>query len=92
MLVVGEPGAPPKKTPDTDVYRTAIALGRTLISRDLSTMLVTVTSDLKTGGHNCGAIFLKPEYPVARYGSDIHLIWFCETSDDWIDRIDFIPY
>jgi len=92
ILVVGESGAPPKKTPDPDVYRTAIALGRTLVSGDLSTMLVTVRADLASGGHNCGAIFLIPWHADAQYAGDLRLIWFCETTDDWIDRIDFIPY
>jgi hypothetical protein len=92
ILVVGEPGAPAKRTPDPDVYRAAVAFGRTLVSGDLSTMLTTVSADLAAGGHNCGAIFLIPWYAVARYGGDLHLIWVCDTADDWFDRIDFIPY
>jgi hypothetical protein len=55
-------------------------------------MLVTVSADLAAGGHNFGAIFLTPWHAPARYGADVHLIWFCDTTDDWLDRIDFIPY
>ena len=92
ILAVGEVGAPPKQTPDPVVYRAAVALGRALISGDRRTMSKAVTADLRAGGHNCGVIFLKSGHSVARYSITIHLIWFCETADDWLDRIDYIPY
>jgi hypothetical protein len=92
IVVVGEPGGPPKSTGDLGVYREAVAQGRTLISGDLSTMCHLVAADLQSGGHNAGVIFLKPGRSIASYGADLHLIWFCETAEDWVDRIDFIPY
>jgi Domain of unknown function (DUF5615) len=92
ILVVGEAGAPPKQTPDVDVYRAAVAGGRTLVSRDKKTMHRTVVADLVAGGHNWGAIFIRRGSAVASCADDLNLIWFCETTDDWIDRIDFIPY
>ena len=92
IVVVGEPGSLHKRTKDHDVYQEAIASGRTLISGDRGTMSRLVVADLRSGGHNAGAIFLKPGRAIASYGADLHLIWFCETAEDWIDRIDFIPY
>jgi hypothetical protein len=92
ILAVGEPGAPAKRTPDSLVYRAGVALGRTLVSGDKRTMSVTVHADLAAGGHNHGVIFLRDGHPVASYGRDLHLIWFCETAEDWVDRIDYIPY
>ena len=86
ILAVNEKGAPPKHTPDPDVLAAALAQERTLVSGDLGTMLTTVSDSLAAGKHNFGAIFLKPWYAVARYGADLHLIWYCETNDDWLDR------
>jgi hypothetical protein len=92
ILVVGEVGAPPKQTPDPLVYRAAVAIGRTLISGDRKTMSNVVTADSRAGGHNSGVMFMKSGHSVARYAATIHLIWFCETADQWLDRIDYIPY
>jgi hypothetical protein len=92
ILVVGEAGTPPRQTPDPGVYRAAVDSGRTLVSADKKTMVGTVSGDLAAGGHNSGAIFIRSGFSVAKCASDIHLIWFCETTDDWIDRIDYIPY
>jgi hypothetical protein len=92
ILVVNEPGAPPEGTDDPDVYRAAVAMGRTLVSGDKSTMSATVNADLAAGGHNRGAIFLKKGHSATRCGADLRLIWYCETAQDWIDRIDYIPY
>jgi hypothetical protein len=92
ILAVGEAGAPPKQTPDPVVLSRPVALRRALVSGDRKTMSNVVTADLRAGGHNCGVIFLKGGHSVAQYSGTIHLIWFCETADDWLDRIDYIPY
>jgi hypothetical protein len=92
VLVPGEAGAPPKQAPDAVVYRAAVTLGRTLVTGDRRTMSRIVRADLVAGGHNSGVIFLKSGHTVASYGGTLHLIWFCETADDWIDRMDYIPY
>ena len=92
VLVSGEAGAPPKQASDGIVYRAAVTLGRTLLSGDKRTMSRVFTADLLAGGHNSGVIFLKSGHSGASYTAMIHLIWFCETTDDWIDRIDYIPY
>jgi hypothetical protein len=92
ILAVGEAGAPTKSTPDLLVYRAAVALDRTLVSGDKRTMSTTVNAELAAGGHNRGVIFLRDGHPVASYAKDLHLIWFCETAEDWVDRIDYIPY
>ena len=92
LLVVGEPSMLPKQTPDQVVYETAVALKRTLVSGDRNTMGPRVTADLQAGGHNSGVIFTRQNCSVARTAGDLHLIWFCETAEDWIDRTDYIPY
>lgn len=92
LLAVGETGAPAKRSADNAVYQAAVTLGRTLISGDRKTMTRLVTADLRAGGHNCGVIFLRSGHSVASYATTIHLIWFCESANDWVDRIDYIPY
>jgi Domain of unknown function (DUF5615) len=52
IVAVGEPGTAPKQAADNLVYRTAVTLGRTLVSADRRTMTRLVTTDLMGGGHN----------------------------------------
>jgi hypothetical protein len=92
ILAVGEPGAPPKGTLDPPLLQAAIAMSRTLLSGDRSTMSKAVADHLRSEGHMPGAIFLRDGFPPARHASDIILIWACETTDEWLDRIDYIPY
>jgi hypothetical protein len=92
ILAVGEVGAPPKRSSDSTVYRAAVTLARTLVTGDRNTMSNIVKADWLAGGHNSGVIFLKHGHSVASYGGTLHLIWFCETVDDWIDRMAYIPY
>jgi hypothetical protein len=92
ILVVGQPGAPPKGTLDPDLLLAAEALGRTLISGDRSSMPVHLKDHFAAGHHTSGVILLRRGLPFERYLTDLRLIWFVETADEWIDRTDYIPY
>jgi len=92
ILVVGEPGAPPKGTDDAEILLAAEALGRTVISGDRATMAKHLTTHYREGHHTSGLILLRCDFSVARYASEIRLIWFATTADEWVDRTDYIPY
>ncbi len=92
ILVIGKPGAPPKGTSDPDVLLAAEALGRAVLSGDRSSMRRHLANHFQAGHHTCGLILLRNGFSVARYASEIRLIWFCTTADEWLDRTDFIPY
>jgi hypothetical protein len=92
VIAVGQPGAPPKGTLDPDVLLAAETLGRTLISGDRSTMRRHLGDHFAAGHHTWGVILLRNGFPLARYVADIHLIWVCEGTADWLDRTDYIPY
>jgi len=91
ILAVGEPGAPPKGTPDPAILLAAEALGRTLISSDRSTMPGHLADHFHQGRHTFGVILLRLGFSVGRYSSEIHLIWFATTLDEWLDRTAYIP-
>jgi hypothetical protein len=92
VVVIGEPGLPPKGTPDPVVLLTAEALGRAVISGDRSTLTRHLADHFRAGHHTCGVILLRGAFPVARLASELYLIWFATTPDEWIDRTDYIPY
>ena len=92
FLVVGEPAAPPKGTPDPDLLRVAEMLGRVMISGDRSTMSRHLVDHFNQGRHTAGVILLRSDFSVARYAAELRLIWFVTTPDEWTDRTDYIPY
>jgi hypothetical protein len=92
ILVVGEPGAPPKGTLDPDLLLTAENLGRALISGDRGSMPGHLADHFRAGHHTQGVILLRNGYSVGDYAFAIRLIWIATTADEWLDRTDYIPY
>jgi hypothetical protein len=92
LVCVGDPGALPKRSPDQDVYQAAVAVGRLLVTGDRKTMTGVVVRDLRQGGHNHGVVFLRRDRKPIRVATDLHLMWFCDTAEDWVDRIDYLPF
>jgi hypothetical protein len=92
VLAVGDESAPAKHTADVEVYGFAVSARRLLVSADRSTMTGVVVNDLRSGGHNHGAIFLRSGFSQTSIAMDLHLTWFCEAGEDWTDRIDYLPY
>jgi hypothetical protein len=92
IMVVGEAGAPAKGTPDPDVLLFAEASGRAILSGDRSTMPQHLADHFQAGHHTAGLILLRSGFSVGRYATEVRLIWFATTSDEWVDRTDYIPY
>ena len=92
LLVVGEPGAPRKGTLDPQLLLVAKGLQRAFISADRSTMMRHLAEHYRAGHRSYGLILLRGGFSVARYAADLHLIWFATTADEWLNRVDYIPY
>jgi hypothetical protein len=92
ILGVGQPGAPIKGTLDPDLLLAAEAEGRALISGDRRTMRRHLAAHSHAGHHTAGLILLRGGFSVASYATEIRLIWFATTADEWLDRTDYIPY
>ncbi|HBI44339.1 MAG TPA: hypothetical protein DDY78_16030 [Planctomycetales bacterium] len=92
VLRVGELGAPPRGTKDPQVLLAAEAAGRCLISRDRKSMKRHLRDHFAAGRHTCGVVLTKGRFGLRRYVNDILLIWQVMTTDEWVDRTDYIPY
>src|SRR5438034_618543 len=86
ILVVGEPGAPPKGTTDPALLIFAEVNGRALISNDRGSLPDHLAAHFQAGRHTFGVILLRGGFSVGRYGTEIRLIWFATTPDEWMDR------
>jgi hypothetical protein len=93
ILVPGQnKEAPPKGTSDPDVLRFAKAERLALVTLDKSTMPVHVGNHFSAGGHTWGLFILRPGYPLKRYANDLILVWSASESENWQDRIEYLPW
>ena len=92
ILHVGEAGAPPKRTPDSDLLVFAEATSRGLITRDRRTMPGHIADHLARGRHTWGVFILRRGFPLRRYIEDLLLIWSASEADEWQDRVESIPW
>jgi hypothetical protein len=91
LLRVGDPGAPPRETPDPDLLLAAQALGRVLLTNDRSTMPQHLVDHFAAGHHTAGVILMRKGFANAVYRDELLLIWGATTADEWIDCTDYIP-
>jgi hypothetical protein len=92
VIRVGEPGAPPRSTPDPLLLLDAEANGRVLITQDKKTMPQHVADHLAAGHLTCGVIILRSGFSVKRYVDDLILFWAATQPDEWQDRLEYIPW
>lgn len=92
LLRVGEPGAPPSGTLDPDVLLFAEKEGRTLVSNDRSSMPEHLNAHFTAGHHTAGVVLMRGDFALRRYVEDLILIWATETTEEWVDRTDYIPF
>src|SRR4051812_30507033 len=82
ILQVGEPGAPPKRTPDPDLLLIAEATGRGLLSKDRSTMPQHLVDHFTAGHHTAGVILMRNGFTLAVYRDELLLIRGATTADE----------
>lgn len=92
VYYVGEPGAPPYRTPDPDLIRFAGAEGLTLLTLDRNTLLGHLNDHWAAGGHTWGVFLLKPGASWQRLIDDLLLIWSASEAEDWRDRVEYLPW
>lgn len=92
ILVVGQPGAPPKRTPDHDLLAYAEAEQMAVVTNDRNTMPQHAADHLAAGHHTWG-VFIYDLYGMSpgSLADDLLTIWFASPADEWIDQIVFLP-
>jgi hypothetical protein len=95
MIHVGiDPAAPPKGTPDSELLKFAEDNGLALVTFDKETMPLHVADHIATGRHTRG-VFIFPNgnaLSAGRIAEELILVWATSESEEWTDRIEFLPY
>jgi hypothetical protein len=92
LLSVGLPGMPARGTKDPGVLMFAESMRLALLSQDKRTMPGHIAAHLASGHHTWGVFFLRPGFPVKQIGNDILLVWAASQAEEWLDRIEYLPW
>src|SRR5260370_42573406 len=91
ILRVGDPGAPPSKTPDPDLLLAAEAMGRTFVSNDKRTMPGHLIDHFAAGHRTAGVLLMRRGFSLGRYIQEILKRYRTMTADEWMHRTEYIP-
>jgi hypothetical protein len=78
--------------PDPEVLAIAAGEGYILITHDLRTMPQHFGDFLASGQHSPGVILVPQSAPMGAILDTLLLIWSASDPQDWLDRIDRIPW
>ncbi len=88
---VGDVGAPALGTPDSEILVWLEANDAVLVSRNRRTMPMHLRDHLAAGNHVPGILLIRRRYTWGQIIEDLHLIWDASTSDEYPDRIEYLP-
>jgi len=88
---IGEPGTPPKGTPDRDILIWCEKNDFILVTNNRSSMPVHLSDHLNRGQHIPGIFALKPKASLGEILDDLILIAEVNTPQEFRDRIVYIP-
>jgi hypothetical protein len=91
ILCSGEPGAPPRRTPDPLVLLAAENMQRLLLTGDRSTMTGHLQDHYDAGHHTWGVLLMRNRFPLKAFYQEIVLIWTASEADEWRDVMLYIP-
>jgi len=92
VLRIGEPGAPSLGTPDLDMLRYLEVSQRILVTSNRTSMPAHLEAHWAAGGHLWGLFWVRPRTPISRLAQDLYLVWEASEAEEWIDRLDWIPF
>jgi hypothetical protein len=92
VLRVGDQGVPPLSTADPDLLRFCEVAQRILVTADRTTMPDHVNAHLAADGHIWGICLLRDGFSIYRIAQELLLIAEASTAEEWLDRIEWIPF
>jgi hypothetical protein len=92
ILRVGEPHAPPLGTLDPDVLSYLELSQRLLVTDNRASMPEHLESHYRAGGHIWGLFWVRPETQIGELARELFLVWEATEAEEWVDRLDWIPF
>jgi hypothetical protein len=91
VYAVGEPGAPPKGTPDPDILCWCEEHSCLLVTNNRASMPGHLAAHLARGRHIRGILVFGPDRSMAEMLEELLLIAGASAEDEYQDRIEYLP-
>lgn len=93
VLRVGDKGAPPLRTLDPDILRYLATTQRLLVTDNRSTIPDHLDEHYAAGGSShWGIVWVRPGISMGQVVDELYMIWSASEAEEWIDRLDWIPF
>jgi hypothetical protein len=92
VLRIGDPEAPAPGTPDPDLLRYVELTQRILVTSNRTSLPAHIEAHWAAGGRLWGIFWLRPGVRIGHLAQELHLIWEASEAEEWIDRLDWIPF
>ncbi len=76
---------------DSEVLARAALSGRILVSHDYHTMPDHFAAFLASGQHSPGVLLLHQTLPIAQAIEALLLVWAASDTEEWRDRLTYLP-
>jgi Domain of unknown function (DUF5615) len=92
ILRVGDSEAPPLGTLDPELLSYLELSQRLLVTDNRKSMPGHLENHWAAGGHIWGVVWLRPGTTLGSWAETIFLLWEASESEEWIDKLDWIPF
>ena len=92
VLRVGDPGTPALNTKDPDILRYLSTSRRLLVTSNRTSMPDHLVEHWEAGDHIWGLLWVRPKTSIARLSQDLLLVWEASEAEEWIDRLEWVPF
>jgi len=79
------------ETDDRKILEWAAHERRVIVTEDHATMIGYVYKRVFAGGMMAGAITIEPSLSLSRALEDLHVVAYCYSMADMVDRVEYIP-
>ncbi|MDF5728104.1 MAG: DUF5615 family PIN-like protein [Rhizonema sp. PD38] len=92
ILRVGDPDAPSLGTLDPDILCYLELSQRVLVTDNRKSIPRHLEEHWEAGGHIWGLVWLRPSGTIGSWAEALFLIWDTTEAEEWLDKIDWIPF
>jgi hypothetical protein len=92
ILRVGDPNTPEFGTLDPDLLKYLQFSKRLLVTDNRSSMPAHLEAHWQQGNNIWGLIWLRPSSTISQWVESMSLMWEITEAEEWIDRLDWIPF
>jgi hypothetical protein len=92
VLRVGDPDAPNFGTLDPELLQYLEISQRLLVTDNRSSMPGHLNDHWQVNGQIWGVVWLRPSSTIVQCVESILLMWEITEAEEWINRLDWIPF